>query len=117
MKYALLATAALCCFPAIAYAQPDQDAETWRGDEIVVTGQRSAYAASDASSATRTPTPLAEIPQSIQVLTSTLIEEQDLQTLPDALANVSGVVPARTLELLTREKIIRGFDAATFFDG
>jgi iron complex outermembrane receptor protein len=117
MKYTLLIGAALCWLPSVAFAQTNEDAQSWRSDEIIVTGQRQGYAASDAVSATRTPTPLAEIPQSIQVLNATLIEEQDLQNLPDALANVSGVVPARILELVTREKIIRGFDAATFFDG
>jgi iron complex outermembrane recepter protein len=117
MKHVLLATAALCWLPGVSNAQTNQGTETWRNEEIVVTGQRPSYVVRDAFSATRTPTPLAEIPQSILVLNSTLIEEQDLQTLQDALVNVSGVVPARTLELVTREKIIRGFDAATYFDG
>jgi iron complex outermembrane recepter protein len=115
--YLLLSAAALCMTPTLAFAQEASPRESWAADEIVVTGQRPNYATSDTASATRTPTPLKEIPQSIQVINATLIEEQDLQTLTDALANVSGVVPTRTLELVTRDTIVRGFDAATFFDG
>jgi iron complex outermembrane receptor protein len=114
----LLAFAAICLQACVAAAEDSADAgDSWRVEEIVITGQRPGYTTTDSSGATRTPTALEEIPQSVQVLNATLIEEQDLRTLNDALVNVSGVVPVRTLELLTREKIIRGFDASTYFDG
>jgi iron complex outermembrane receptor protein len=116
-KHLIVTAAALCMSPAIASAQDADQQESWTSETIIVTGQRPSYGTTASQSATRTPTPIEEIPQSIQVLNATLIEEQGLRSLTDALANVSGVTPTRTLELLTREKIIRGFDAATFYDG
>lgn len=114
---ALLAALPLAC-PALAQSQTIKLAEGWRADEvIIVTGTRNRYAAGDSALATRTPTPLEEVPQSIQVLNAKLIADQDLRTLADAAANVSGIVPARTTEAVTRETIIRGFDTATYFDG
>jgi iron complex outermembrane receptor protein len=83
----------------------------------VVTGRHTAYAAPKASSATRTDTPLIEIPQSIQVLTKTLLQEQDVRTLADALVNVSGVSPTKTEEALLTAPIIRGFPAEVYLDG
>ena len=66
---------------------------SWTGGDIVVTGQRQAYTVPDTSAATKTNTPLIGVPQSVQVITKTLIEEQDRRTLADALVNVSGVAP------------------------
>ncbi|MEL7060387.1 MAG: TonB-dependent receptor plug domain-containing protein, partial [Acidobacteriota bacterium] len=69
------------------------------------------------STATRTRTPIEEIPQSIQVLNRTLLEEQDVQGLDDALVNVSGVQPSKSLELVLQQPIVRGFAAEVFLDG
>lgn len=91
----------------------------WRvGETVVVTGQRGAgYQAPVSTLGTRTPTPQEEIPQPIQVLTASLIADQDLVSLADALANVSNVIPATTYEAVTRDTILRGFDTTTYFDG
>ncbi len=121
------ASASLC---AAAHAQPSsssqdappqnassQSAETWRGDVIVVEGRRIApYGAEDAAVA-RIPVPLDEIPQSIQVLTPTLLREQELNTLSDALVNVSGVVPSQPSEIVLANPIVRGFEAEIYVDG
>lgn len=85
--------------------------------EVVVTGVRDGDAVPDASSATRTDTPLTEIPQSVQVLTQTLMKEQDTRTLADALVNVSGVVPTKPEEGLLIAPIVRGFPAEVYVDG
>ena len=84
---------------------------------IIVTGRREGYTARDAASATRTDTPLLETPQSVQVLTRTLIEERDRRTLADALVNVSGVTPVRQEETLFTQPIVRGFPAEIYLDG
>ncbi len=79
--------------------------------EVVVTGKRGAYATPDASTATRIDTPLIDVPQSVEVITKTLIQEQDARTLADALANVSGVTPERPEESIFTTPIIHGFPA------
>ena len=88
MLLAWAASGALC-----ANAQtPEPDTHpTWRADEIIVVEKLPLpYGADDAALA-HMPVPLDEIPQSIQVLAPTLLEEQELNTLSNALLNVSGV--------------------------
>ena len=97
-----------------AHAEPAPP--TWNG-EVVVTAARKTYAAPDTSAATRTDTPLIQTPQSVQVITRTLIEEQDRRTLGDALANVSGVTPTRSEEVLFTSPIVRGFPAEIYLEG
>lgn len=122
----LLAGAAAPCLllamPAAAQTQdtsPAADVATaqgWTGD-IIVTGARETYAAPETSAATRTDTPLIQVPQSVQVLNKTLIQEQDRRTLGDALVNVSGVTPTRSDEVLFIPPIVRGFPAEVYLDG
>lgn len=102
--------------PAPAQAAESETAPSWTND-IVVTGQRGSYAQPDTSSATRTGTPLIQVPQSVQVITRTLIQEQDRRTLGDALANVSGVTPTRSEEQLLIAPLVRGFPAEVYLDG
>ena len=113
---AWVAGAALC---ASADAQiPETEGDpTWHADEIIVVEKRPApYGAEDASVA-RMPVPLAEIPQSIQVLTPALLKEQELNTLSEALLNVSGVVPSQPSEIVLANPIVRGFEAEIYTDG
>jgi len=84
---------------------------------VVIKASHEGYAATDAASATRTPTPLIETPQSVAVLTRSLLDDQDVRTLRDALVNVSGVVPTKPEEALLIAPIIRGFPAETYLDG
>lgn len=74
----------------LAYSlNPDADTPD---EEIVVTGEgQRGYAVPNASTATRTDTPLRDIPQSIQVVPRQVIEDQQSVSLEDALRNVSGV--------------------------
>jgi iron complex outermembrane receptor protein len=113
VRAALLASAALSFSPAIA---KDATAPAWRTPEIVVTAQRPGYAAATAA-ALRSDVPLIEVPQSVQVLNETLIREQDLRTLADALRNISGTVPAQPGEAVLVNPIVRGFGADIFIDG
>ncbi|WP_168074840.1 TonB-dependent siderophore receptor [Caulobacter sp. SSI4214] len=85
--------------------------------EVLVTGAPQGYAAPTAASATRTDTPLIQVPQSVQVLTRTLIQEQDRRTLADALVNVSGVTPTKSEEILFTSPLVRGFASEIYVDG
>lgn len=67
--------------------QPDEDEE-----EITVTGnQTPTYRVPNANTATKTDTPIRDVPASIQVIPRQLIEDQNVQRIQDAVQNVSGV--------------------------
>lgn len=99
-----------------ALAQAAEPPPSWRIEEIVVTGARSGYAAQD-SSLSKSGITLQDLPQSVQVLNRTLIDEQNLQSLSDALVNVSGVVPSDESETVLISPLIRGFRAEIYVDG
>ena len=109
------ATLATACATGAAQAQTST-APSWT-DTIVVTGERQHYAVPEAGSATRTDTPVIQIPQSVQVLTRSLLDEQDRRTLGEALVNVSGVTPTRSDEILFIPPILRGFPGEVYLDG
>ena len=111
----LLASAASLSLISHSLAQvpaPDDD-PTWRQDTIIVTGQQRAYSA-DTAGVARTSTPLSEIPQSIQVITPTLLKEQEAGTLSEARLNVSGVVPSQPSEIVLANPVVRGFEAEIY---
>jgi iron complex outermembrane receptor protein len=59
--------------------------------EVVVTGeQETGYYVPNTSVGTRTDTPLRDIPQSIQVVPQQVLEEQQVNTLNEAIKNVPG---------------------------
>ena len=96
----------------------DRDfSKSWAMDEIVVTGMRHGYVVPEGGAATRTNTPLINVPQSVQVITGSLIADQDRRTLADALVNVSGVVPTKPEESALTQPIVRGFPAEIYLDG
>ena len=79
--------------------------------EIVVTGeQEEGYSVPDASTATKTDTPLRDIPQSIQVVPQEVIRDQQVTRLDEALRNVSGVTFGGDVQSRGEEYNIRGFD-------
>ncbi|WP_448662631.1 TonB-dependent siderophore receptor [Sphingomonas sp. CJ20] len=116
LKTRMLATLACTVAPVAAHAQ-DKPTQGWTADTIVVTGQRETYATPQTTTATRTATPVEKTPQSIQTITRVLIEEQDLQTLPDALVNVSGVVPTSIEQTVLQPTLVRGFAVNYYIDG
>ncbi|MFZ4408178.1 MAG: TonB-dependent siderophore receptor [Paracraurococcus sp.] len=118
---ALLAAAAGLSTPALS--QPASEVPP-----VVVYGQRPedrdqvgpvrGYQALTSSSATRTDTPLREIPQSVTVLPRKLLDEQGARTLEDALRNAPGVVPESPLFLNQNlNTLVRGFQAEIYRDG
>lgn len=96
---------------------PSKEPASSKLPEVVVTEESPGYASSEASSATRTNTPLTQTPQSVAVLKRSLLDDQDVHNLSDALVNVSGVVPTKPEEALLIAPIIRGFPAETYLDG
>jgi iron complex outermembrane recepter protein len=80
--------------------------------EIVVTGEREEddnYSVPDATTATKTDTPLRDVPQSIQVVPRQVIEDQKVTRISDAVRNVSGVSVERGYADNTDVYRIRGF--------
>ncbi|BAY65321.1 ferrichrome-iron receptor [Calothrix brevissima NIES-22] len=59
--------------------------------ELVVTGEEDGYRVPSASTATKTDTPLRDIPGSIQVIPRRILEDQKTTRIQEALENISGV--------------------------
>jgi iron complex outermembrane receptor protein len=111
----LLASAATAA-PGLAQTAPAAPAASLDTGIVVVTGQ---HARNQASSGTKTDTPLAETPQSISVITSDDIAGRSLQNLNQALRFVAGVTPetrGASAEVYDQFKL-RGFDAPVYLDG
>ncbi|MFQ4146588.1 TonB-dependent siderophore receptor [Chlorogloeopsis sp. ULAP02] len=89
-------------------AQPDEPIE------LVVTGEQDGYNVPNASTATRTDTPIRDIPQSIQVVPQQVLEDRNVRTVTEALETVSGVASGARIYggAPITFKIIRGFDQA-----
>jgi len=86
------------------------------GGEIVVSG---AQPANEASSGTKSATPILETPQSISVIGSEELARLGLQNLNQALRFVAGVTPetrGASAEVYDQFKL-RGFDAPVYLDG
>jgi iron complex outermembrane receptor protein len=71
--------------PAEPTAQQDEPIE------LVVTGEQDRYRVPTASTATKTDTPVRDIPGSIQVIPRQILEDQKTTRIQEALENVSGV--------------------------
>ncbi|NDJ20042.1 TonB-dependent siderophore receptor, partial [Myxacorys almedinensis] len=80
-------------------------------EEIVVTGQREGYRVPNASTATKTDTPIRDIPQSIQVVPQEVLRDQNVTRLEEALKNVPGVTRISPSTLRSSTFNIRGFTA------
>lgn len=83
------------------------------GDETI------GYVAEKTSTATKTDTPLMEVPQSISVITEDQIREQGAQTLNQVLRYTSGIAPETRGATASRldQFTVRGFSATTLLDG
>ncbi|MBE7385504.1 MAG: TonB-dependent siderophore receptor [Leptolyngbya sp. SIO1E4] len=87
--------------------------------QIIVAGEADeGYTPSAATTATRTDTPLRDIPQSIQVIPRQVLEDRNVRTVSEAVETVSGVINASGYFGAPglRTRIIRGFDQG-FSDG
>lgn len=93
--------------------QPQQpSAETDEPIELVVTGEQDVYSTPNATTGTRTDTPILDIPQSIQVIPQRVIEDQQVIQLDEALRNISNVIPGGFDTNTEARYTIRGFDDA-----
>ena len=114
-RFALLASVA--CLPAPALANNAADAEAQRDylpSNIVVTGARETYVGEDGSTATKTPTPIIDVPQAVTVITADQLEDQGVTSLNDALRFVPGV-SLETGEGHRDEVFIRGQETTADF--
>ncbi|MDF5721855.1 MAG: TonB-dependent siderophore receptor [Rhizonema sp. PD37] len=103
--------------PSTAGNSTQQQTPSAVGDEpieLVVTGDQNSYNAGDASTATKTDTPLRDIPQSIQVIPQQVIKDQQITRISDVVRNSSGVTPQGGYGGNTDNYIIRGL--VTYFN-
>lgn len=85
---------------------------------ITISGQAAnSYVVPVISSATRTETPIEQIPQSVVVIPRAVIDDQGAQTLSDVLRNVSNVTALDARDSNLTGFKIRGFASATIVDG
>jgi len=109
--------------PTPPIAEPDQETEAMETPapeaeteavDLVVTAEREAegYRVPNATTGTRTNTPLRDIPLSIQVVPEEVIEDRNVTELGDALETVGGVVSAggRGTSVFGPDFLIRGFE-------
>jgi len=88
VKRLLLATVAIVCVPGAAFAaeaEGDDDART-----IIVTGKADGYKADNSITATKTDTPLLDVPQSISVVTRDRLDDQAQRNIGDVLRYIPG---------------------------
>ncbi|NDJ17069.1 TonB-dependent siderophore receptor [Myxacorys almedinensis A] len=89
-------------------AEADEDVAE---EEVTVTGEgQGRYRVPNSSTATRTDTPLRDIPQSIQVIPQQVLEDRNVRTVIESVETVSGVVyNGGFADAPTGSVIIRGF--------
>ncbi|UCJ14943.1 TonB-dependent receptor [Pseudomonas sp. MM211] len=72
------------------------------------------YRATRTATGTKTDTALRDVPQSVQVVSRRVIEDQQISSLGDALANVSGIQRGNSHGSTTESFHVRGFLATTY---
>ncbi|MGG6269920.1 AMIN domain-containing protein [Leptolyngbya sp. AN03gr2] len=89
--------------------------EAGEEEEITVTGEGArGYRVPNASTATRTDTPIRDIPQSIQVVPQEVLRDRNVRTITEAVETVSGVVDgSNSYGAPGGTFIIRGFNLST----
>ncbi|SPA53848.1 TonB-dependent siderophore receptor [Cupriavidus taiwanensis] len=107
--------ASLILFPLsnAALAQAQEVAASAQLPEVRVSanGGTGGYVAAEASGATRTETPLREVPQSVRVVTSALIDDLGATRLADTVDYVSGVARLNDFGGTWDNYAIRGFSS------
>jgi catecholate siderophore receptor len=121
IRQGLLASAVpaviLCLATAPASAGEADAADgdrTYAPSDIIVTGHWSGYAADDGSTAMKTPTPLIDTPQAVNVITRDQLDDQNVRQLGDALRYVAGI-SMETGEGHRDEIFIRGQETTADF--
>ena len=90
MRFSSTVAASVLVIGAPAFAADVAAADE---DPIVVQGERGSYGAEAITSATRTGTPVKDIPQALTIITESQIEDQALRSIGDALMLVPGATP------------------------
>ena len=97
-----------------AKLEPEEEIEVIATEEA----EDDDYAVEEATTATRTDTPLRNVPQSIQVVPEQVIEDQQANHLEEVLRNVSGVNAGDSFGDSVQRFVIRGFaQDTTLVDG
>lgn len=87
MKKLLLATVAIAGLPTATFAS---EADGHEVSAIIVTGKAIGYKADNSVTATKTNTPLLDVPQSISVVTRERLDDQAQRSMADVLRYVPG---------------------------
>lgn len=88
MKKLFLTSAAFVCLPGVAQASEADGADV---HTIIVTGKADGYKADNSVTATKTDTPLLDVPQSISVVTRERMDDQAQRSMADVLRYVPGI--------------------------
>ncbi|BAT56849.1 ferrichrome iron receptor (plasmid) [Nostoc sp. NIES-3756] len=96
--------------PSQPTAESDEPiAESDEPIELLVTGEQDRYLIPTASTATKTDTPLRDVPQAIQVIPRQVLQDQQVRRLNDALRNAPGVIADNSERSAFEGFTIRGF--------
>lgn len=101
----------------VATAQAEDESLTVTTSSLPAAG----YSTDSASTASKTNTPLSEVPQSVSVVTPDVINDFQVKSVNDAMKFVSGVTQGNTLGGTEDGFVKRGFgvnsDGSVFIDG
>ena len=114
-RAALFAGAALLVPAAAQASEEAQPDRRYLPTDIIVTGESASdYDTQDGSSATKTPTPLIDVPQGVSYITEDQLEDQSIRQLNEALRYVPGI-SMETGEGHRDEVFIRGQESTADF--
>src|SRR6185369_17413876 len=89
---ALLLASSILCSSAFAAdtGSGDGGIEAAEADPIVVIGEREGYEVKETCAATKTCTPLKDVPQAVSVITAQQIDDKALRSISDVILYVPG---------------------------
>lgn len=90
MKTRLLLSVAVFLHPLAALAAESADAEADAGPSIIVIGHSDGYVTTTSVTATKTDTPLIDVPQTVNVVTREQLDDQAHHSIADVLRYVPG---------------------------
>jgi len=111
LKKSVLALAILNCSPLLAATESAPQAETLTVTADDNSSYATDYGASQSSTASKGDPPLIDTPQSVSVVTSSMINDYQMTSLNDAMKFVSGVTQGNTLGGTEDGFVKRGFGA------
>ncbi|MFZ3420295.1 TonB-dependent siderophore receptor [Vibrio harveyi] len=112
-----LTLALLASTPVFAATEVNQSSNDEAQEVIQVIGVKQSLTTNVAQSTMRSEADLSTVPRSVQVINTEVIEQQDIQSLSDALYNVSNVAEHNNYGGTRDQFKIRSFDANAYEDG